>query len=46
MSKKLGPAQASARLIKATQKIHLKIDYLKVVASCPYLSRPEWRLCL
>lgn len=46
MSKRLGPAQASVRLIKATQKMHLKIDYLKVVASCPCLSRPERRLCL
>lgn len=46
MSKRLGPAQASVRLKKTTQKTHLKIDYLKVVASYPYLSRPERRLCL
>jgi len=46
MNKRLGLAQASARLKKITQNMHLKIDYLKVIASYPYLSRPEWRLCL
>lgn len=46
MSKRLGPAQASARLKRTTQKMHLKIDHLKVIASYPYLSRPERRLCL
>lgn len=46
MSKRLGPAQASVRLKKTTQKMHLKIDHLKVTASYPYLSRPERRLCL
>lgn len=46
MNKRLGPAQASVRLRKTTQKMHLKIDYLKVIASYPYLSRPERRLCL